>query len=105
MIITVAILVNIIAIGTQVETDYYRLRLEKNHIIIATTRVTSIVALPPILTSLRIFPLKIPHSSSQISSEFLSTSPFPPIPDGRMEQLMSPWQKAKRIDLVSFLDL
>ena len=50
MIITVAILVNIIAIGTQVETDYYRLRLEKNHIIIATTRVTSIVALPPILT-------------------------------------------------------
>ena len=82
MIITVAILVNIIAIGTQVETDYYRLRLEKNHIIIATTRVTSIVALPPILASL---------SSSQISSEFLSNSPFPPIPDGRMEQLMSPW--------------
>ena len=64
MIITVAILVNIIAIGTQVETDYYRLRLEKNHIIIATTRVASIVALPPILTSFLASPLNF----SQITS-------------------------------------
>ena len=31
MIITVAILVNIIAIGTQVEKDYYRLGKEHNY--------------------------------------------------------------------------
>ena len=45
------------------------------------TRVKLIVvALPPILTSLR-----------TIFSNFLLNSPFPPILDGRMEQLMSPW--------------
>ena len=85
MIITVAILVNIIAIGTQVEKDCHQLRKQ---LTIATSRVTLIVALPPILTSIRIISS---HISSQISSYFLSNSPFPPIPDGKMEQIMSPW--------------
>ena len=81
MIITVAILVNIIAIGTQVEKDCHQLRKQ---LTIATSRVTLIVAFPPILNSIRTI-------SSHISSYFLSNSPFPPIPDGKMEQIMSPW--------------
>ena len=49
---------------------------------LAPISVTSIVALPPILTSL--FPLKFPLKFS-IS--------FPPIPDGGMDQLKSPWNR------------
>ena len=57
-------------------------------------RVTLIVALPPILTSLRII-------SSQVSPEILH---FPLILDGRMEQLKSPWPQYS-FDFIQILDI
>ena len=49
--------------------------------------VTVIVGLPHRLTSFWIISPQI----SSISSNFLSNSPFPPCPAGRLEQLKSPW--------------
>ena len=58
------------------------------------SRVTLIVALPPILTSLSII-------SSQVFPEILH---FPPILDGRMEQLKSPWSQYS-FDFIQILDI
>ena len=61
-----------------------------------SVRVTLIVGLPPRLNYSELFPLKFPQFSPnllnypQISSNFLSNSPFPPSSAGRQEQLMSP---------------
>ena len=52
-----------------------------------STSVTLIVGLPPRLTSFWIISFQI---SSQISSNFLSNSPFPPSPASRLEQLKPP---------------
>ena len=52
------------------------------------------MALPPILTSIRII-------SSQVSPEILH---FPPILDGRMEQLKSPWPQYS-FDFIQILDI
>ena len=51
--------------------------------------MTLIVGLPPRLTSFWII-------SSQISSIFLSNTPFPPSPAGRLEQLKSPCRGARQ---------
>ena len=56
------------------------------------------MALPPILTSLRIISSQV---SSQISPQILH---FPPIPDGRMEQLNSPWPQYS-FDFIQILDV
>ena len=52
------------------------------------TRVTLIVGLPPRLTSVWIISSQI---FLQISSSFVSNSPFPPSLAGRLEQLITPW--------------
>ena len=80
MIITVAILVNIIAIGTQVETDCHQLRKE---LLNCSNKQGEI----------NCGPSSLPDFIKNYFLSFLSNSPFPPIPDGRMEQLMATSRK------------